>query len=80
MPTGIQGKRQRPGQPGAGFNEIELSRQLATIHCDLPVALDLRSLEPRAPDKQLLRRLYERMDFRTLLKDLSAEPERRGWK
>jgi DNA polymerase-1 len=49
---------------------ILLSKRLATIHCDVPITLDLAALEARAPDAPALRELYRTLEFHTLLKDL----------
>lgn len=51
-----------------------LSKQLVTIHCDVPIALDPASLTVRAPDVHTLRRLYHELEFTSMLKDLGAAP------
>jgi DNA polymerase-1 len=51
-----------------------LSKQLATIHCDIPLELNLEDLATREPDKAALRELYRTLDFSSLLRDLGAEP------
>ncbi len=52
---------------------ILLSKKLATIHCDVPVPLDLDALAAREPDRVALRELYRTMEFHSLLKDLGPE-------
>ena len=59
--------------------QILLSKQLASIHCDVPVPLDLDALAAREPDSDALRELYQAMEFHSLLRDLApsakaAEP------
>jgi DNA polymerase-1 len=49
-----------------------LSKQLVTIHCDVPVAFDTTSLTVDAPDLQALRSLYLELEFNSMLKDLGA--------
>ena len=47
---------------------IELSRFLATIKTDAPIALDLEALKREEPDEEKIRALFEELEFRTLLK------------
>jgi DNA polymerase-1 len=49
--------------------QIRLSRQLATLHGDLPLPLDLDALERREPDHEQLVALYAEMGFTSLLKE-----------
>ena len=51
-----------------------LSKQLVTIHCDVPIALDPASLTVGVPDVHALRRLYHELEFTSMLKDLGAAP------
>jgi DNA polymerase-1 len=51
-------------------SDLALSRQLATIHCDLELAVEPRDLKPAAPDVERLRELYLRLELRSLLKQL----------
>ena len=46
---------------------IELSRFLATIKTDAPIALDLDALKREEPDEEKIRALFEELEFRTLL-------------
>ncbi len=46
---------------------ITFSKFLATIKVDVPIALDLPSLKREAPDEDALRKIFEEMEFRTLL-------------
>jgi DNA polymerase I len=51
-------------------DQILLSKHLATIHCDVPVELNLDLLALQEPDVELLRDLYKTMEFSSLLRDL----------
>src|ERR1700691_3491629 len=51
-------------------DQILLSKQLASIHCDVPVPLDLEALAVREPDTEALRELYHTMEFHSLLREL----------
>ncbi|WP_367027580.1 DNA polymerase I [Methylococcus sp. ANG] len=59
----------------ASLELIPLSRELATIRCDIPLPLAPESLERQPPDKAALRDLYARLEFKTLLRQLDAEPD-----
>ncbi len=50
--------------------ELALSRQLATIDCDLDLELRPEDLSRRAPDTERLREMYTRLELRSLLKQL----------
>ncbi len=47
-----------------------LSKQLVTIHCDVPVEFDTKALQVDEPDTQALRHLYLELEFTSMLKDL----------
>jgi DNA polymerase I len=49
-----------------------LSKELTTIHCDLPIELDLERLRVDPPDVAALRSLYADLEFRTLLEELGG--------
>jgi len=56
----------------AAISHLPMSRQLATIHCDvtpLPRPLDLKAA---APDEAKLRELYSRLEFKGWLADLGG--------
>ena len=65
-----------PGKVGESLREnlgtLELSRQLATINCALDLGVAPRDLVPRAPDTARLRALYERLELRSLLRQLDG--------
>ena len=49
---------------------VLLSKQLATIDCNVPVDLDVESMKMGEPDAEALRELFIEMEFTSLLKDL----------
>ncbi|MGM9826116.1 MAG: DNA polymerase I [Paludibacteraceae bacterium] len=60
---------------------IRFSRFLATICTDVPIALDEDSLLVQSPDEAALQRIYERLEFRSLLqkaKSTAPAPEPRA--
>jgi DNA polymerase-1 len=62
----------------AGLETLALSRRLATIRIDLDLAEDLDGFARRAVDTAKLRELYERMEFRGLLKALDGDGDGGG--
>jgi DNA polymerase-1 len=69
-----------PGKVGESLREhlssLELSRKLATIRCDVPLAETPQTLARRAPDLTRLRSLYQRLEFRSLERALGASAPR----
>ena len=65
-----------PGKVGenlrAGTATVALSRQLATIRCDVPLAVDEASLLARPADVAGLRELYTRLEMRSFLRQLDG--------
>ena len=53
--------------------QVLMSKQLAKIATDVPLQLDLHTLERREPDVAALGTLYRELGFNSLLKELSAE-------
>jgi DNA polymerase-1 len=49
---------------------ILLSKQLATIDCDVPVELDVDAMKAGEPDIEALRKLFTELEFTSLLKEL----------
>ncbi|HIS10979.1 MAG TPA: DNA polymerase I [Candidatus Avibacteroides excrementipullorum] len=47
--------------------QIKFSKFLATIKTDVPISLDMKSLERESPDLEKLRTIFEEMEFRTLI-------------
>ncbi len=56
----------------AQMASARLSRQLVTIHCDVPIEFDAAALQVSLPDTQTLRHLYRELEFSSLLKDLGG--------
>ena len=52
--------------------QVMMSKQLATIHMNVPLEVDLEKLEVRAPDPAALGVLYRELGFNSLLKELLA--------
>jgi len=63
-----------PGKVGDSLREhidqLDLSRQLATIRCDLPLDAPIEALHAAAPDLERLRGLYTRLELTSLLRQL----------
>lgn len=55
-----------------------LSKELVTIHCDLPIELDTAKLTVRPPDTTRLRQIYVELEFTTLVKDVAPTPSPLG--
>jgi DNA polymerase I len=53
--------------------QVMMSKQLATIATDVPLELDLRTLERRSPDVDALATLYRELGFNSLLRELGSE-------
>jgi DNA polymerase-1 len=58
-------------------DNILLSRELVTIHCEVPLELDLNAMRTQSPDAQACRTLFTELEFTTLLKDLAPAEETR---
>jgi DNA polymerase-1 len=50
---------------------ILLSKELVTIHCSVPVDLELARMETQEPDVAAARALFNELEFTTLLKELA---------
>ncbi|HFD92068.1 MAG TPA: DNA polymerase I [Gammaproteobacteria bacterium] len=60
----------------ANLDLIPLSRQLATIKCDVPLEVSPETLRCTEPDQDALRALFQRLEFRRWLEELcKAESE-----
>ena len=58
----------------AGLEQLPLSRQLATLDCQVALPVTFEELRPAPPDTAALRALYERFEFRAWLRDLVVRP------
>jgi DNA polymerase-1 len=52
---------------------IMLSKELVTIHCSVPIALDLAGMQTTEPDLAAVRTLFTELEFTSLLKELAPE-------
>jgi DNA polymerase-1 len=52
-------------------DNIMLSKELVTIHCSVPVDLELERMETQEPDVAAARALFNELEFTTLLKELA---------
>lgn len=67
----VKSKRQREALLQHG-DTARLSRQLVTIHCDVPIAFDPERLRVNAPNVDRLRSLYMELEFTSLLRSLGG--------
>ena len=54
----------------AALDQLPLSRQLATIHTDVALPVDLDDLQPEPPDTEALKALFADLEFRSWLREL----------
>jgi DNA polymerase-1 len=54
------------------LGQLELSRKLATIRCDVELPVDLAGLARRAPDVERLKAIYRRLELSSLLRALDG--------
>lgn len=62
-----------------GIEKMKFSRLLATIRTDVPIELDMNSLEVSTPNEEELSRLFDELEFRNFMKRFRANhglPER----
>jgi DNA polymerase-1 len=50
---------------------VLLSKELVTIHCEVPLAFDLNAMRTQEPDTEACRTLFTELEFTTLLRDLA---------
>jgi DNA polymerase-1 len=68
----VKGKRYRESLQG-NRDTILLSKELVTIHCEVPLELNLEEMQTQAPDTNACRELFTELEFTTLLKELAPE-------
>jgi DNA polymerase-1 len=56
-------------------DQILLSKQLATIHTQVPIPWDLEALRAQTPDQSALKAIYKELEFFSQLKDLAPEDD-----
>jgi DNA polymerase-1 len=54
---------------------VLLSKELVTIHCEVPVELELENMRTQAPDVSACRALFNELEFTTMLKELAPEED-----
>jgi DNA polymerase-1 len=54
---------------------VLLSKELVTIHCEVPVPLELENMRTQAPDVSACRALFNELEFTTMLKELAPEEQ-----
>jgi len=54
---------------------VLLSKELVTIDCNVPIALDLNVMETQEPDLAACRELFTELEFTSMLKELAPAPE-----
>lgn len=68
-----------PGKLGekirANLELVRISKTLATLHCDVPVHVELSDLMLEEPDKQRLTALFQEFEFRRLLAEVNSLPD-----
>ncbi|MEQ9099010.1 MAG: DNA polymerase I [Imperialibacter sp.] len=53
-----------------------LSKELATIHCEVPIEFDEELLRFKGPDEEKLKGIFNELEFRTLTKRIFGEPKK----
>jgi DNA polymerase-1 len=65
-----------PGKLGekirANIDLARVSKTLATLHCDVPIHVELPDLAIEEPDKQQLTALFQEFEFRRLLAEMNS--------
>lgn len=65
------------GENLRGFlDQIELSRELVTIKCDVELDQSLEQLSLQSPDTDKLRKIYTELEFKTWLRNLDGGDDR----
>jgi DNA polymerase-1 len=70
----VKGKRYRESLEN-NRDMVLLSKELVTIHCEVPVELELENMRTQAPDISACRALFNELEFTTMLKELAPEVE-----
>src|SRR6202453_2465458 len=70
----VKGKRYRESLENNRATVL-LSKELVTIHCEVPMELELENMRTQAPDVSACRALFNELEFTTMLKELAPEEE-----
>jgi DNA polymerase I len=54
---------------------VLLSKELVTIHCNVPLRLDLHAMETQDLDLEACRELFTELEFTSMLRDLAPAPQ-----
>jgi DNA polymerase I len=54
---------------------VLLSKELVTIHCNVPVPLDLQAMETQDLDLEACRELFSELEFTSMLRELAPAPQ-----
>ncbi len=57
----------------AHTDQLQMSRELAALDTEVPLEVDLEQLQVREPDRAELTRLFQALEFRTLVKEFMPE-------
>jgi DNA polymerase-1 len=68
----VKAKKAREALLAQG-DAARISKQLATLRCDVPLPASASELAPHAPDRAALREIYKRYGFTRLLEEIEAE-------
>ena len=75
----VESAAEIPGKVGeslrANLEQLALSRELATIRCDVELDIGADELVPGAADNERLRTLYQRLELKNLLRQLPADDD-----
>ncbi|MCP8900021.1 DNA polymerase I [Gilvimarinus xylanilyticus] len=72
---GFRGAKKMPEKLEEHKDQAYLSYQLATIKVDVPLHVAVDDIALGEPDKEALLGLYERMEFKAWIDELSADPD-----
>jgi DNA polymerase I len=70
----VKGKRYRESLEN-NRDMVLLSKELVTIHCEVPIELELENMRTQAPDVSACRALFNELEFTTMLKELAPEED-----
>jgi len=70
----VKGKRYRESLEN-NRDMVLLSKELVTIHCEVPIELELENMRTQTPDVSACRALFNELEFTTMLKELAPEEE-----
>jgi DNA polymerase-1 len=54
-------------------DQVVMSKKLATLACDVPISVDFDDLQLEAPDYEALVKIYHKLEFKSLIKNIREE-------